>query len=259
MHQKRIGEFETTLDGGGQRLAVSHDGRRFAVGAWEDHGIALYDAENGIEIWRRKDLNQVQVVRISEDDRCVQCEFENSPHQTLSLSTGQALGAFRGVADFWESRYDSVVVFEESERDYRLMNEENELIANLPRQTFACLDFAFAPQKFCISESTGAIRCFNVTNGVQLWRYDPGNGSHAIGLTYNELADEVAAIVWSYEEGGPCYLKTFDADNGRVKATLNVGQPHELAFCCAGSLLVTSDGKLRETATGDDCGMLKFF
>ena len=63
-----VSTFDTTLDFGGRRLAIAQDGRHCVVGAYRVHGVACYSADDGSEVWRRKDLTEVQSVRLSPDD-----------------------------------------------------------------------------------------------------------------------------------------------------------------------------------------------
>jgi WD40 repeat protein len=259
VHRRRIAAFETTLDEGGFRLAVSRDGKHCAAGAWREDGIAVYEAATGKEVWRRKDLEEVQKIRFSKSDQQILCGFEGGVVKRLDLTTGRSIESRRGVHDVLESPHDSVVVFVTRDREYRLLNAGGDLIKSLPRKTFAALDFAFGPKKLCISESGGSVRCFDVANGEQLWEHDPGRGVSARNLGYNEFADEFAAITWPYQKGGEHQLKTFDPTTGRVRATHPIPDAHEFAFCCKGSLLLSSEGKLRETATGDVCDVFEFF
>jgi outer membrane protein assembly factor BamB len=259
VHRRRTAAFETTFEFGGSRLAISHSGKHCVAGAWRQHGIALYDVVSGAELWRRRDLQQVQTIHISKNDQHVLCGFEAGIVERLDLATGRSIESRRGVHDVWESPHDSVVVFVTRERDYQLANAACDLITSLPRTTFAALDFAFGLKKLCISEATGSVRCFDVGNGEQLWEHDPGQGVHAVNLGYNEFADEFAAITRTYQKGGEHQLKTFDPATGRVSATYPIRDALKFAFCCKGSLLLSSDGKLRETATGDVCDALDFF
>lgn len=255
----RIADFESTLDFGGDRLAITHDGQHCAVGAYHVHGIALYETKDGTEVWRRKDLKKVQTIRVSVDGQRLLCGFEGKSFEVLNLQTGRSKPSMRGVKDVFESQYDDLMIVDRKGRDFQLVNAENIQLATIPRKTFAALDFAFAPQRACLTESGGSIRCFDTGTGQQLWEHNPGHGVHALGLTYNESTQMFAAITWPYRQGGEYQLVALHRDHGEVMAKTPIKDAQDFAFCRAGSAIVTSDGKIRKTATGEVDGILNFF
>ena len=257
--QRRIAHFETTLDFGGNRLAITRDGQYCAVGAYRIHGIALYETKDGMEVWRRKDLKKVHTIRASLDGQHLLCGFEGKSFELLNLKTGRSKPSMRGVKDVFESVYDDLMIVDRKGRDFQLVNAENKQIATIPRTTFAALDFAFAPQRVCLSESGGSIRCYDTNTRQELWEHNPGNGVHAPDLTYNESTRMFAAITWPYQQGGEHQLVTLHRDDGEVVTKIPINGAHEFAFCRKGSALVTSDGKIRKTATGEVEGVLDFF
>lgn len=257
--QTQVSEFETTLDFGGRRLAISPDGKHCAVGAYHVHGIALYSTNDGAELWRRKDLKKVQKIRASVDGQRLWCGFEGKSFQPLNMGTGRSKPSMRGVKDIFESVYDDVMIVDRKRRDFKLVNGDDKQIATLPRTTFAALDFAFAPQQIAVSESGGAISCYDINGGQRLWKHDPGNGVHALDLAYNEITGTFAAITWPYQQGGQHQLVSLHAETGEPESTFPIDGAHEFAFCSKGSTLISSDGKLRSTANGEVYDVLPFF
>jgi WD40 repeat protein len=257
--QTRIAEFETTLDFGGTRLAISPNGKSCAVGAYHVHGIALYDATNGTELWRRKDLKKVQKIRASHDGSRLLCGFEGKAFQPLNMDNGRSKPSLRGVQDIFESVYDDLMIVDRIGKDFKLVNNNQQQVATVPRTTFAALDFAFAPKKIAITESGGSISCYDVNGGGKLWEHNPGNGVHALDLTYNESSGTFAAITWPYQNGGQHQLLNLLAETGKTEGAFPIDGAHEFAFCSKGSTLISSDGKLRNTATGDVYGTIPFF
>ncbi len=255
----RIAEFETTLDFGGRRLAISRDGKSCAVGAYRVHGVALYDTESGMELWRRKDLKKVQNIRASIDGNRLWCGFEGKAFQPLNINTGLSKSSLRGVKDIFESVYDDLLVVDRKGRDFKLVDCDDKQVATVPRTTFAALDFAFAPQKIAVSESGGSINCYDISCGERLWEHNPGNGVHALDLAYNEDSGTFVAITWPYQEGGEHQLVNLQAETGESVCAFPIDGSHEFAFCSKGSTLISSDGKLRDTATGEMQGVLRFF
>lgn len=256
--QTQITSFETTLDFGGHRLAISPDGNSCAVGAYNVHGIALYDARNGTELWRRRDLKKVQRIRPSYDGSRLFCGFEGKAFQPLNISNGRSMPSLRGVKDLFESAYDDVMIVDRKGKDFKLVNNDQKQVTTVPRTTFAALDFAFAPKKIAITESGGAISCYDADSGDRLWAHNPGDGVHALDLTYNEGIETFAAVTWPYQKGGQHQLVNLLAESGKLVGAFPIDGAHEFAFCSRGSTLISSDGKLRNTATGEVQGTIPF-
>ncbi len=256
--QKRVAQLDTTLDYGGKRLAISRDGSHCAIGAYHVHGIAMYDIRTAMETWRRKDLKKIQSIRFSKDGQSLLCGFDRMSFQSLNSKTGKSRRSIPGTSDMFESIYEDRIIVDRKRRDFQLIDSENRSIATVPRTTFAALDFAFGPQKLCITESGGSIRCFETVKGQQIWEHNPGIGVHALHLTFNEAAQMFAAVVWPYEKGGHHRLVTLNQDQGEVIREIVITDAHEFAFCDKGSVLLTSDGKIRSSATGEVKGALDF-
>jgi hypothetical protein len=263
--QRCIAKFETTLDFGGRRLAITRDGLGLVVGAYHDHGVAFYETKSGAEVWRRNDLKKVQRIRVSNDDQRVWCGFEDEsfkkkPFEMLNRVSGESEFALEGVADALESVHDDVIIIDGKDRgDFLLVDPEFKKVASIRRTTFAALDFAFAPHRICITESGGLVRCYDVNSGRQQWAYNPGNGIHALVLAYNEAQERFVAITWPYESGGDHQLITLSPHDGDVETLATISDACEFAFCRMGSKLISSDGKIRSSATGEVEGVLDFF
>ena len=63
---ENISEFNTVLDFGGKRLAITEDGTRCVAASYSRRGISMYDVLTGSVIWHRKDINRVQFVTLVE-------------------------------------------------------------------------------------------------------------------------------------------------------------------------------------------------
>src|SRR5580693_1986124 len=70
-----LGEFETILDLGGQRLALTPNGRMCIAGSYR-HGLAAYSVTDGHLLWHRKDLRKVQLVNLSASGSEIYCGDE---------------------------------------------------------------------------------------------------------------------------------------------------------------------------------------
>jgi WD40 repeat protein len=253
----QISTFETTIDFGGKRLAISRNGGHCGVGAYDDYGIALYKTSDGTEVWRRKDLKKVQGIRLSNDDRQLMCGFADKPYEFLGLTSGQSERTLYDVEDAWQSNYDDAFFIRG--RSCLITDSEFNQVATVRRTSFGILGCAFAPGKICTSEPRTLVRCYDLQSGQKQWRYDPGNGNHAVQLTYIESDQLFAAVILPYKSGGDRLLVTLREDNGEVVKVTTIGNVRYYAFCSRGSILLTSDGKIRSTVTGEVEGVLDFF
>ena len=253
--RKPIAQFETTLDFGGNRLAVTTDGEAVIVGAYNRYGIAAYDSRSGAELWRRKELKKVQTICVSHDDCHLYCSFARRACHVLDRRSGDTTTIWRQVNNAWESAYDPVLLFEK--RDLVLHNAGRDL-APIQRATFAVLDTAFAPGRVCVTESGGPVRCFDTSDAQEVWRFDPPNGSHVLPLSYAERLNMFVGIDWPYKRGGLKRLVCFEKETGHAEVLAKIDAFPPLAFCCKGSRLITPDGQFWDVATGSLMGSFAF-
>ncbi|MEM7279568.1 MAG: WD40 repeat domain-containing protein [Pseudomonadota bacterium] len=254
--------FKTTLDFGGNRLAISRDGQHLAAGAYHDHGLTLYSTQDGKELWRRTDLKQIQDVRISMDDAVVICGHGGDCCEMLDITSGESEQSLHPVEDLLQSAYEDIAIVDGGRSNhYMLTDFAFQKIAQVARTSFAALDFAFAPHLICVTESGVLVRCYGTADGRELWRYDPGSrdGVHVITLAYNEPEDSFVGIALPYKHGGDRRLVVIRAKSGQFVSAVTLGTFSKAVFCCKGSVLLTSDGILRASLTGEQQGTLTFF
>ena len=244
--------FNTVLDFGGRRLAITSDGKTVVAGAYYIEGIAGYSTADGTEIWRRKDLKKVQYIRFSLDDDKIYCGFEGKSFAVLRAATGRTITTWRGVKDVWESPFEPIRLVERRSLD--LETNDGHKIASIPRATFGVLSLAFAPSLLCVSESTGPIRCLDTQQGQELWRFALPE-QHFLKVGYNEHAASFVGDCWPYQRGGPDRLYRFEPRSGAATELGELGSPTCMnptsAFCLRGSTVLLSDGRVLDSATGD--------
>jgi outer membrane protein assembly factor BamB len=244
---KRLATFDTVLDFGGRRLAITGDGICCVAAAYRVEGVAAYSASNGAEVWHRKDLKKAQKIKFSLDDRRVYCCFDEKPCHVLNRETGKTIKTWRGVRNAWESPYEPLMLVEK--RMLVLQTPDENEVATIARETFAVLCVAFAPGFVCVSESTGPLRCLNTKTGEETWRYAQ-KGQHLLRLAYAEKARSFVGVCWPYKRGGPHRLLRFGPESGQVSEVSELGVSGEFAFCRRGSHLLSSAGSVIDSVTG---------
>lgn len=241
----------TPLDFGGERLAISEDGLLCVVGAYNSGGVACYAIETGEELWRRGDISHPQNVSITPDDARVVVGADSQSF-VLNRADGTTIQTARGVRRIVESPWGDAVFLGGSRMKLTSVQGHARI---LPRLTFAELGVAFSPLAVCISESGGPIRCWDLIGGTELWRYFV-KGHHAIQLCCSRSENVFFGLDLEYEREGKCQLLRFDPEKGQASIVVAPGNSRVSVFCLDGRDIISSDGTLIETMTGEVSGQL---
>ena len=138
---QRVSAFDTVLDFGGQRLAISKDGDRVLAAAWARHGLACYDAHTGDLIWHRRDLKKVQIITLSKDGASAFCGIERRPCLAIDISSGVEHQSFRGARSRVESSDSELAVVDRATPE--VVDSNGHRRFRIERTTFAVLAWAF--------------------------------------------------------------------------------------------------------------------
>ena len=255
---EQISEFESVFSlGGGDRLTLHPEGETCVAAAWNkgrQGGVACYDAAEGTLRWHREDLMQTQFARFSLDGRTLRVGVEAGPLQVLEAATGMTIDKFAGIKAVFNNPYSNVRLLETRKRGYFLQGTNKVRIPNL---SFALLDVAFSPNRVCVSESGGPVRCLDCDSGLELWRYDPPRHSHVLRLRYRPADQLFYGVQWEYETGASRALISFAGEDGQGSELCQLDSWYE-EFCLDGDAVVTSKGDLISTADGAIKGHLAF-
>ena len=163
---QQLGEFETILDFGGRRLALTPDGR-ICIACSFHHGLAAYSVPDGRVLWHRRDFRKVQQVTLSASGREIYCGVDESLVHIVEAETGSALGKVARASEIVSSQVSphELVV----KRDKYVVQGPGEL--EIPTNSFALLDAAFSPESVCLSEPKTGIRCIDLASGSLLWHH----------------------------------------------------------------------------------------
>ncbi len=238
---------KTTFDFGGDRLALSDELDGILAAAYHVPGLAFYGCTSGREQWRRKDLKKVQSVTLSRDGLTAYCGRKGSPLAVVDLQTGDIKRTIRGARGLHESIFDSVQFLDATYP--QLLTDAGQRLFSVRRETFAFLDIAFAPGLLVVSEVSGPVRCIELTNGKERWRYQPKPGSHILHLGYRDSEPSLLGVEWQYEEGGAKRLMRWSVDNGDVLESLVLGEPADCCFGLSGEVIVLSNGDVLPTSS----------
>jgi hypothetical protein len=247
--RKRLAVFDTVLDFGGNRLAITGDGRYCVAGAYHVAGVAAYSTATGKVVWQRKDLKKVQQIRVSNDDKLVYCCFDRTTCHVLDRRTGKTIRTLPGVRGLWLSPAKPIALLEknlavvvQSFRDHKTVPLDGKPFHPL-------LAAAFADDCCVVSESGGPLRCFDVKHGKERWRYlQPGE--HFLDVAFVEREKIVVGISWAYHHGGPFRLLQIDPASGAMTHSTVLPKCTQTAFFNYGSNLLLNTGAVVESITG---------
>ncbi len=246
---KRVSAFDTILDFGGKRLALSISGDRVLAAAWERHGLACYDVQSGQCVWQRHDLKKVQTITCSRDGTIAYCGFDARPCMGIAISNGDKLCSFRGTREVVESCYSEFAVLDRAIPE--VVGPDGKRRFRIERTTFAVLSWAIGPETLLLSEAKGGpVRCFKLATGEELWRYTAPRGTLFLDLAYSSKLARFLGISWPYEHGGSKELTWFSPVSGQPEERLDLGRPATTAFSPDGSILISSTGTIYDTARG---------
>ena len=274
---KQLGEFQTMLDFGGKRLALTPDGAVCIVGAWGQpgsgpRGLAAYSVPDGKLIWNREEIRHIQYVKVSGSGQEVYCGVEGSSAYIIEVATGETLRRVRGAIKIASSSYTKhILVMQKRPRVVKQcgyptsnvrINYPNYLVDGpsefqIPASSFALLDAAFSPDGVCLSEAKdalhprpnfGGIRLIDLATGDVRWHLDIGSNDLAFNSSdarfYCVSATNGDPQDWSLIRLGSTIL---DCD----QVAMLGNQCWEAAFSPSGTILATAQGDVFETATGN--------
>ena len=245
----KIAELMTVLDFGGKRLMLSHDGRLCIAAAYQKYGLFCYSILDGQVLWKREDLKKIERIVFSEDGEQIYCGIEPNSCFVVDIHSGDNLATMQTVGTVYESPYEPI----------RLLDKERpELQDNLgkrkyfiDRETFAFLSIGFGKGEFCISESGGAVRCFNSVSGKEIWRYMPPKGNHILELGFSRSNEEFVGVEWAFDIGGAMKLMRFAKEIGKPTVVSEFGPLPIAIFMPSGDQLLTSEGEFINVYNGN--------
>ena len=239
-----ICNLETCLDFGGDRLAISEDGRLLAAASFRMKHVVAYSATDGSEIWKRDNLGAIQRLAFDPLTGDLLVGAEGRPTYRLRSLSGETVKEYRGVRALTPSPYQLGLESHETRKRIRVhFAGQPTADMSIDMESLAVLSTAFTPDHILVSESAGAVRCFDLHDGKLCWRHDPPQGFHALRIAYCESSDYVACLLWHYETGREKQIVMLDARTGRVRQSADLeGTPVVAEFALKGCALITSGG-----------------
>ena len=252
INQQIISEFDTVLDFGGNRLAISEDGKICICGCWEKYGICAYDTATGKLIWQRKDLKKSQKINLVYSDKTIIfVQFEVGKSRIIDINTGFDVDKLSGVNYYFQSPFDQIDVFDKSNKIQIINRTTSKVKANIQRQSFDTLDIAFTRNLVVVSETGAPLSCYETKDGKLKWRFPVIEGEHFLKVSYQEDLKQIVGVNWPFKTGGDKTLKFINQDNGIVEREIFINCPTQTEFALHGRYLITSDKEIINILSGE--------
>jgi outer membrane protein assembly factor BamB len=192
----------------------------------------------------------VQRVDAFPFDDALFCGREGAGHLLLCAKTGHTIEKPREVKAVYPSPFSKHLLV--SARTLDLHLPFGTRLGKIERTTFAELDCCFSDSEILITESGGAVRCFNLSPLALLWTHTPKAGSHFLNLCFSQSLSCFVGVRWHYKDStNPGkHIIHLDPRSGTVLKELPVGTPGYHEFCLAGSHVFTSNFHLFNVETG---------
>jgi hypothetical protein len=259
-----LSAFDTVLDFGGDRLALCTPPDRAVVvaGAWERQGVCGYDATTGERLWQRKDLKRVGPIAPAGDGSSVAACFQDRSMHVLAAGAGTTVAQVRGARAFWQSRHAQVGLAATLGHVALLGTEDWSVRWRAPIAGFASNVAAFSPDSVLVSDITDldvddeptSVRCFDLS-GLPRWRYVAPRDCGFRALAWDEASGQWLAVQHDVTNSTPDTLLRWTAA-GELKSSLPLGLVGQYAFLPSGQTLLTGEGRLLDTRTGEAIGRL---
>ena len=246
--REQLSQFDTIMDDGGRRLAMTDDGRICIAGSFR-RGLAAYSIPDGNLLWHRKDLRQVQYVHLSASGSEIFCGIEKPSVHIIETETGISLGEMPHAAKVISSQVGPHQLVARREDRYTLQSGSHEL--EFSASSFALLSAAFSPEAVCLSEPGTGIRCVDLSSGNVLWHL-PELGANEV--TFNQ-SDRRFYCFGSLDTGPsepyqPLLIRLADRliDCDTIDTAT---RPTSAVFTPSGTSLASMDGEVYETSSGN--------
>lgn len=243
--RKKIIEFKSCLQFGGERLAISNDGTLCAVGAYHRHGIVMHRVEDGSVLWQRKDLKKVQHLKFNPDGSLLLAVIQDRGGHVLDSRTGATVRKIRGCDEVASSPYETVEGVAYRNRGFGLVSlSTGKRFANLTLdgKEPVILDAVFSPDKVFVSEMRGPVSAYSTATGGLLWRYHPGDRGHFVTLGFGEETSTLWCILWHWNRRDP-HLIGLCSEDGEVVCDLS-SDVYDSSFAFRGRRMITEQGEV---------------
>ncbi len=252
--KRKVTEFDSIMDFGGRRLAVSNGEAPVVIAAaYYKHGIAAYTCNTGKELWRRKDLKKCQTLRVISDTHAM-ASFEGANCEVIRLSDGKSHKGPRGIDGIEGTDTKGRVIVSTKVRhagpdESRICLWRNGTMGfewKSPPAIRAVHTGAASPRQTIVTDMNGEAAAYD-HSGNQLWRHRYGR---IVKLAWVSGTDFFAGAIYP-DKSGECLRLCVFNHNGSVVHTHSLEGVAVEAFSGDGKYFFTGKGEVRALPTMD--------
>jgi hypothetical protein len=248
--RRKLTEIRTVLDFGATRLAmVQHLGSCLLIAASFEGPVNGYDLEGSV-LWSRKDLVGAQHLTPIPNgpEPMIGVGSEGEPHRVLGALDGKEITARDGIKKMYSSLSTAKILAITSNSAICLAGLSSVPLWQQSLVSFAVLHGGLSSRQVAYCEAAGAMYCFDLA-GTHKWTLKPDKNRHFLRLTWNQATGRWMAVDWDYENGGSKRLLEI-SEAGNAALIADLGEPSETEFFATGDRLITSNGDIFDTHSG---------
>jgi len=241
---KCISEFNTKLDFGGNRLAITEDGTHCIAAAYSRYGVSMYDVSNGSIVWQRKDIKKTQYVVLNPSNDKIYLGLEERSMIILNRNDGEGDEKIRSATKIYFDRLKAKPLF---------IKGRNQIIFDkikIKSPTFTFLDVQPVGTGVVMSAVGSELFYYDYTKNEITWKIMPQNGEHFIKLSYSSDNETIYAVLYKYsgERKEPIFiLYGISIFDGHIKFTFPLSSTScEFGFAKNATKLICSNGEIYE-------------
>ncbi|QDT50367.1 hypothetical protein Pan258_44240 [Symmachiella dynata] len=247
---EQLSEFDTIMDFGGKRLALSHAESACLTAAYHIHGLACYNTPIGDLRWQRKDLKKIQRLTLTPDEQYACCCFSSGPGHVIDISNGETILSIRALDDTWFHPQNTFRLYQYRAHKISVVHQNDKEAFAIEPTSFSLLDVAFNERYLAITEAGADVRVFDLATGQMTMRHKQPEGHHVLRISAMPGTVFFHGVQWCFRKGGPKRLIRLSPDAATQKVIYDLGGPtFETEFCNGGRCLLTSDGDLIDCRT----------
>lgn len=245
------------ISGMSNAISISESGNQLAIAGYDQNTITLYDIDKGTISWQRKDLKEpATVIILNRYLSLIFIDTENHGAFFLDRETGKTIERLQSIEFVRENSYSNIDQFERKSVSTLINRTNRSAIGSFKHKSFAILDACFSSDKIICSYSGNPLEAVSLTSFQTLWTTRVVG--HFLEIEYCKELNKILGIRWEYETGGPKFLSYINIDNGFVEKEINIGEPNEVGFLKRGQFLLTSQGNLYSTISGQIVNHFEF-
>jgi hypothetical protein len=217
--------FETSFEGGGERIAISSNSKILVSGSFFE-GVEAFDIGSGKCIWKNKKAKQAQKIHISFDAKFVFILTETGKLYVLDAMNGALINQIKGVKNIFFDNRDSLVI----QNGQKLSHYNNGILEFFYKGDGIFLSVYYDKITSVISEAHKPLKQIKNSTRELIWESDlsPGYSVHLI----SQVSNLKFAILAKYlsAAGVENYLIIINSKTGMVENKIELSL-EALNFC----------------------------